>query len=144
LSSARYAAVGIGVGGGVLVAGGTLEGQTLLTSGELFVATNHPPTAVASVPSTAQGVAGSNTAIVVSGAGSSDPDGDPLTFTWSEGPTTLAVTVDPLRTATIGLPVGVHTLTLTVTDGFGGSSRTTATVTIVDATAGLQAQITSR
>ena len=79
--------------------------------------------------------------MVVSAAGSTDPDGDSLTFTWSEGATTLAVSSVP--SATVGLPVGAHTLTLTVSDGFGGVATATTHVTVVDATAGLQAQIAS-
>ncbi len=129
------------VNGQVLLAGGT-DGTIASTfTGAAYVSTNHPPVAVASVPATVQGIAGGISAVQVSAAGSSDPDNDPLTFVWSEGGNTLATTVDPTRTATVALGVGAHVLTLTVSDGYGGVSTTTAPVTVVDATAGLQSQI---
>jgi N-acetylneuraminic acid mutarotase len=127
------------VDGGLLVAGGTPDGSTALASGVLYASNNHPPTAVATAPATATGVAGSNAAVAVSAAGSSDPDGDPLIYTWSEGASVLVVSA--AQNATVGLPVGAHTLTLTVDDGFGGTATATASVTVTDATAGLQAQI---
>ncbi|MDE3155188.1 MAG: hypothetical protein KGN76_08795 [Acidobacteriota bacterium] len=129
------------VNGQVLLAGGLTSNSAFGDAGLVYVSQNHPPVAVASVPATVQGVAGGESAVPVSAAGSSDPDNDPLTFVWSEGATTLATTADPVRTATLALGVGVHTLTLTVSDGYGGVSTTTVTVTVVDATAGLQAQI---
>lgn len=63
------------------------------------------------------------------GRGSTDPDGDPLTFVWT-GP---FGTVAGPRPA-VSLPLGVHTITLTVSDGHGGTASDTVTVAIVDAT----------
>ncbi|OLE82534.1 MAG: hypothetical protein AUF76_09155 [Acidobacteria bacterium 13_1_20CM_2_65_9] len=77
----------------------------------------------------------------MSAAGSGDPENDPLTFTWTEGTNTLARTVDPTRTSTVGLAVGVHNITLTVDDGFGGVSTATVAVDVQDATAPLHALI---
>ncbi|HEX3303824.1 MAG TPA: lysyl oxidase family protein [Thermomicrobiales bacterium] len=63
--------------------------------------------------------------VTLDGAGSSDADGDQLTFAWSiteRSPTTGEPMVTVLSTdsvAKISLPVGEHTVTLTVTDSLG-------------------------
>jgi sugar lactone lactonase YvrE len=86
--------------------------------------------------------------VTLNGTQSSDPDGDALSFLWTEGAAVLG------NTATISpqLSVGVHTITLTVNDGRGGTGSTTQTVTIrefvqqplsvlqIDPTAGRQGQ----
>jgi Kelch motif/Bacterial Ig domain len=116
----------------------------MFDTGEAYTV-NGPPIAVASAdPPAPEGVSGALTAIMVSAAASSDPDNDPLTFTWTEGTSTLARTTDPARTSIIGLAVGVHTLTLTVDDGVGGVSTATLAVTVRDATAPLQALIATQ
>lgn len=133
------------VNGELLMAAGaaTADGSgALLTSGEVYVsAPNNPPVAVASVPASVPGVAGGLVVVEVSAADSSDPDGNPLTFIWSENGTTLATTTDPTRVAFVALGVGPHTLTLTVRDSRGGEAATTAFIEVVDTPAGLQTQI---
>ena len=52
--------------------------------------------------------------MTLDGSGSSDPDGDPLTYTWT-GSFGTATGVHP----TVELPVGTWTITLTVDDGLG-------------------------
>jgi N-acetylneuraminic acid mutarotase len=142
MSTPRYGAAAAAIGETLFVAGGTTDGIDAIWSGDVF-SVNHAPTVVASAPAAAQGAPGMNAAVAVSAAGSADPDGDKLTFTWSENGTTLGVTVSPTMTATLGLPVGPHTLTLTTSDGFGGTATTTVNVEVLDATAPLQAQIAS-
>ncbi|NOZ75626.1 MAG: DUF5011 domain-containing protein [FCB group bacterium] len=51
--------------------------------------------------------------VTLDGSGSSDADGDVLTYTWSEGGTQLATGVNP----TVSLAIGVHVIDLTVSDG---------------------------
>jgi len=51
-----------------------------------------------------------------------------LVFVWKEGSTVIATGPNP----TVVLPVGVHTITLTVTDPHGASSQDTVVVTVVD------------
>ena len=59
------------------------------------------------------------------GSGSTDPDGDtPLTYTWTEGATTLGTG----ETLNVNLASGSHTITLTVTDPSGDSSQDTVVV----------------
>lgn len=144
LFSARFYVASAVVNGELLLAGGaaTTDVGVLLTSGEVFTSVaNNPPVAVASAPATVQGLAGAVVDVELSAVGSYDPDGNPLTFVWSEGSTTLATTVDPTRTALVGLGVGEHTLTLTVSDSRGGTSTASVVVTVVDVAAVLNAQI---
>jgi dipeptidyl aminopeptidase/acylaminoacyl peptidase len=77
-------------------------------------------------------------------SGSSDPDGDPLTYSWVVDGTAAGTTATISRT----LPAGSHTVQLTVSDGRGGSSTSSATVTVTGWTidgelAGLISTITS-
>lgn len=68
------------------------------------------------------------TPVTLDGSASSDPDGDALSFEWSEAATVLGT--GPTLTATFGL--GLHTLTLKVTDPCGESSQTSVQVNVVD------------
>jgi hypothetical protein len=69
-------------------------------------------------------------AVTLDGTATSDVD-DPnstLVFVWKEGSTVIATGPNP----TVVLPVGVHTITLTVTDPHGASSQDTVVITVVD------------
>lgn len=57
---------------------------------------------------------GSSTSVTLDGSGSSDPDGDDLTYTWS-GPALSAEATG--HNPTVGLPAGTHEIVLTVSDG---------------------------
>src|SRR5712691_4339909 len=93
-----------------------------------FSATNQPPVANAgpnqNLPATGPG----GTSVTLDGSLSSDPDGDALTFVWTEGSTVVG------NSAVVSLTVsmGVHTYTLTVTDTAGLSSTATTHVTITN------------
>jgi glucose/arabinose dehydrogenase/PKD repeat protein len=54
-----------------------------------------------------------------SSAGSSDPDGDPITFRWDFGDGTTSTDANPVKTFTAK---GVYTVRLTVSDGTGTAS----------------------
>ncbi len=69
---------------------------------------------------------GTSATVTLDGSASLDPDGDPITYQWSEGNIVLANTVQP----TLTLPVGMHVLTLTVTDSYGASGSAAVTVTV--------------
>jgi hypothetical protein len=58
------------------------------------------------------------------GSGSSDPDLDPLNYEWKDGATVISTA--QLGPVTLG--VGLHSITLTVTDGKGETSTTAAQV----------------
>jgi hypothetical protein len=67
--------------------------------------------------------------VTLDGSASSDPDDDPLTYTWS-GPfgVLTGVTVD------VELGAGLHTIELLVTDGQGGSDVDSVAIEVVDTT----------
>jgi hypothetical protein len=90
---------------------------------------NQPPIADAGLDQPAvecTGVVGTGcVTVTLDGTGSSDPDGDALTYTWEPG--TLGGPVAfPI------LPLGTHEFTLEVNDGNGGTDTDAVTVTVVD------------
>lgn len=90
---------------------------------------NSPPTAIISGGAAVTVIApagASSATVTLNGTGSSDPDGDPLTYQWNEGATALGSSA----TITPSLSLGSHTITLTVNDGKGGSNTATQTVTV--------------
>jgi hypothetical protein len=92
---------------------------------------NNPPTADAGPPQTVEATSASGASVTLAGSGL-DPDaGDTLSYAWSEGSTTLGTSA----TVTVVLPVGVHTVALTVTDSHGAVAVATTTVTVQDTTA---------
>src|SRR5262249_20558324 len=88
---------------------------------------NHPPVANAG-PDQTVGATDATALATVDGSGSSDPDGDALSFAWFEGSTPLGTTAR----LTIPLAIGAHTLTLQVTDTQGASAEDSVVVTITD------------
>src|SRR6266516_1784418 len=92
--------------------GGAGTGQLTVT---VTATVNHPPTAVARGP-----YAGSEgTALSFDGSGSSDPDGDALTYDWSFGDGSTASGVKPSHSYA---NTAVYNVTLTVTAARGASS----------------------
>ena len=114
--------------GGARVVDGNQDGDARVDMGA-FEYRNTPPVAAAGPDQTIN--AGSNCAATVTldGSGSSDADADPLSFTWS-GPFGTVSGVN----AAVSLPAGTHVITLTVSDGRGGSATDTLVVTVLDTT----------
>lgn len=92
-----------------------------------------PPPAPANRPPQARLAASAegkvNTALGLSGEGSSDPDGDKLTYRWDFGDGTTASFTAPTTTHQYAR-AGNYTVRLTVDDGRGGTDSTTATVAV--------------
>lgn len=85
------------------------------------------PTANAGVDQTVE-CAGTTTAVNLDGSASTAGSGTINSYSWTEGAT-------PLGTGamlTINLPVGTHTITLTVTDTGGGSDTDDVVITVQD------------
>jgi PKD repeat protein/glucose/arabinose dehydrogenase len=92
-----------------------------------FFSTNGPPTAVATATPTT-----GNAPLTVSfdGSGSSDPDGDPLTYAWdldADGAYDDSTSVQPSYTYTTQ---GTFNASLRVTDPSGASGTATVTITV--------------
>ncbi len=90
---------------------------------------NQPPVAEAGQDRTVECTSPADTNLILDGSASSDPELDPLTYTWT-GPfeTTSG------RTAIVSLPIGTHEVTLTVDDGQGVTDSDTATMVVEDTT----------
>ncbi|MCX6120405.1 MAG: FG-GAP-like repeat-containing protein [Ignavibacteriales bacterium] len=67
------------------------------------------------------------TQVILNGSASSDPDGDVLSYLWQEGGATLGTAPQ----ITVSLPVGIHTITLTVNDNNGGTCSDIVVVTVL-------------
>uniref|UniRef100_UPI0032176AD3 S8 family serine peptidase n=1 Tax=uncultured Draconibacterium sp. TaxID=1573823 RepID=UPI0032176AD3 len=74
--------------------------------------TNNPPTANAGTDQTITADESGNASVSLDGSDSGDDNGI-VSYTWSESGSTIASGVNP----TVLLPVGTHTITLTVSDG---------------------------
>jgi hypothetical protein len=106
-------------------------GHVLQRFGIAGAAANQPPTVSIFVPPTtvyAESPAGATVSLT---ATASDPDGDPLTYSWS-GP----FTDSPAATnafITGRLPLGHQTITVTVDDGHGHTGSASATIDVIGA-----------
>jgi Tol biopolymer transport system component len=90
---------------------------------------NDPPTADAGPDRTVECATEGGAQVTLDGSGSSDPDGDTLTYLW-EGPFGAEEGMSP----TVTIPLGTHTVTLTVVDGYGETDTDNVIVTVEDTT----------
>ncbi len=96
---------------------------------------NQPPVADAGDDQTVECTAPmGGTEVTLDGSGSSDPDDDPLTYTWT-GPFPEGGGTVNGEMPVVTLPLGVHVITLEVDDGNGETDTDTVTITVEDTTA---------
>lgn len=121
-----------------VTADGTSPGSVLFTreaakSTVVTVTANAPPGADAGPDQTVECTGPDGATVTLDGTGSSDPNGDPITFTWRENGAIIAgPTSDPMVNVTLAL--GAHTIELTVDDGIAGVDTDMVDVTIEDTT----------
>ena len=115
--------------GAARIVDGNFDGVARVDMG-VYEFADAAPTAVAGPDQTV--VANGSCAAVISldGTASSDPDGDPLTYTWTGSFGTASG-----ATPSVSLPAGTHVVTLTVRDSRGASAADTVIVTVLDRTA---------
>jgi hypothetical protein len=89
---------------------------------------NHAPM-VSAGPDQTITLGGDCAAGVTLTASGSDPDGDPLTYTWTSALGTMTG-----QTITLTPPAGTYTFTVTADDGNGGSASDSVVVTVLDIT----------
>ncbi len=94
-------------------------------------ATARPPIARANGNQTVACSASGRAAVSVTGAGSFEPDGNSMTFAWSEKGAVLSTN----SVATLQLTSGTHNLILTATDSTGRSNQDTSVITVTDSVA---------
>ena len=89
---------------------------------------NHPPTMTCTVdPAMVYEGSGTNATVTCN---ASDPDNDPLTYTWSSSCGKVDGTGAQVRWLSAGVPVGTCTITAKVDDGRGGSASSTVSVAV--------------
>ena len=113
------------VGDEALVVG---EAGTLYRYAPRIPVQNRAPNAVITSPENGQEFE-LDVGITFDGTSSSDPDDDPLTFSWSSNRTGQLSTEDRFVDT---LPLGTHVITLTVDDGQDHNSTEQVTITIVE------------
>ncbi len=106
------------------VSGGNFSGTDVV---QVMPPSDHAPVAVAGEDQTVECASPAGAVVWLDASGSTDPDGDPLTFTWTGS---FGTATGPTRTIT--LPLGIHRITLTVDDGRGETDLDVVTVTVED------------
>jgi len=110
------------------------EGGNSIGDNDGFVlqySVNQPPVADAGDDQTVECTSSAGCLVTLDGSGSSDPDGDTLSYTWTDENTNTVGTAASIQ---VTVPLGAHSFTLTVDDGSETDSDTTS-VTVEDTTA---------
>lgn len=92
---------------------------------------NNAPVASAGADQTVECTGGGEAIVTLDGSGSSDPDGDALSYSWSSAGVALGSTA----TVDASFPLGSYTATLSVDDGKGGTATDSVNVTVQDSSA---------
>ena len=108
---------------------GNLEDAPEVPDATTTVVANQPPVADSGPDQIVSVDSNCMASVTLDGSDSSDPDGDPLTYTWTWD-SGSAIGVSP----TIQLPLGASTITLVVNDGTADSEPDTVGITVIDNT----------
>jgi hypothetical protein len=100
-----------------------------VSAGPAIVSDNHPPTADAGPDQRVECTGHEGASVTLNGSGSSDSDGDKLSYAWT-GPFGTATGVS----VTAKIPLGESTATLSVDDGRHGLATDSVKVNVVDTT----------
>lgn len=103
--------------------------EILLSSGALL---NQAPVISAVTPAPASILTGAASAITCA---ASDPDGDSLVYAWSAASGTISGSGSSITWTAPSTP-GVYTITVVVTDGYGGSVQNSTNVTVTGVVSG--------
>src|SRR5207245_1444021 len=76
--------------------------QSFLTGASGLCKDHGPVASAVPTPNPAEATSAAGATVLLDGTGSTDPDGDPLTYTWREGATTLGTS----STLSVPLPIG--------------------------------------
>lgn len=114
-----------------LTAGTASAMTTSLSPFALFEPLDTPPVANAGSDATVNGSATTGTAVTLDGGGSSDADGDPLTYRWTGPFLEGGGTVTGVR-PTVTMPFGTSKVSLVVNDGELDSVAAAVNVTVSD------------
>ena len=115
---------------------GCVQKLTLVSVNQILVVTelcNAPPVADAGADQIVECQSPSGALVTLDGSGSSDPDGDPLIFTWS-GPFPEVGGTTTGEMPMVSLPLGMSTITLVTNDGQVDSAGSSVEITVKDTT----------
>jgi hypothetical protein len=93
------------------------------------VTANNPPVANAGANQALECTANGGAPVVLDGSASFDPDGDPLSYQWTDS---AGQVVGNTAVVNLSVALGTHTFTLTVEDGKGGKSSADVTIKVQD------------
>ncbi len=108
-------------------------------AGRIRIDQNLSPVASAGSNITAEATGPSGAQVSLDGTGSTDPESGIVSYEWYEGATLIATGPNPMVT----LGIGVHTITLKVTDSGGLTSTSSVQVTITDSGAPVVSSLTA-
>lgn len=119
----------VAISGDTIAVGSTNENTAAGAARMFLVVPNRAPVADAGLDVFAAATSASGAPVTLSGASSSDPDGDVLTYQWKND---ASVVVGNAASLSTSASFGAHTFTLTVTDPSGLSATDTVVVTVAD------------